>query len=95
MCTCFILACLFLLFQRLWATLRVCIALWIGAVILVSLFGHGWYTDKICTRTAYKNYVFPPGIPQDIEADVGIHIGLLAVNITLYETACKYRFVYS
>lgn len=74
--------------ERLWATIRVFVALWVGTVILVSNFGHGWYIDTICTRTQYKAYVSPAGSHQEIEADVGLHIGLRGTNITLRESAC-------
>lgn len=60
-------------------------ALFIGAVILECNFGYEWYTAERCVRTAYKAYVFPAGIPQEIEADIGLHIGLRGINITLLE----------
>ncbi len=60
-------------------------ALWIGAAILASNFGYGWYVGTACVRTQYKAYIFPSGIPQEIEAEVGLHIGLRGINITLRE----------
>ena len=74
--------------QRLWATIRVFVTLFIGASILVSNFGFGWYTDKICTRTQYKANVNPPDSPQEIQAVVGLLIGLRGINITLNEVDC-------
>ena len=71
--------------QRLWATIRVFVALWIGAVLLVSNYGFGWYADTACVKTQYKAYVFPANIPQEIEAQVGLFIGLRGANITLKE----------
>ena len=71
---------LFTLFiiQRLFATIRVFVALWIGAVILVSNFGYGWYTDTVRVQTQYKAFT-----TEEINADVGLHVGLRGVNITL------------
>ena len=74
--------------ERLWATIRVFVTLFIGASILVSNFGFGWYTDKICTRTQYKANVNPPDSPQEIQAVVGLLIGLRGINITLNEVDC-------
>ena len=62
--------------------------LFIGASILVSNFGYGWYTDSVCTRTQYKAYVNPPNSPQEIQAEVGLHIGLRGINVTLFERDC-------
>ena len=73
--------------QRLWATIRVFVALWVGAVILVSNYGFGWYTDRQCVKTQYKGYVYPPNIAQEIEAEVGVHVGLRGFNVTLDEVA--------
>ena len=53
-------------------------ALWIGAVILVSNFGYGWYTDTVSVHTQYKAFT-----TEEIRADVGLHIGLRGINITL------------
>ena len=54
------------------------VALWIGAVILVSSFGYGWYTDTVRVQTQYKAFT-----TEEINADVGLHVGLRGVNITL------------
>lgn len=70
--------------ERLWAFVRVAVALWVGAVILVSNFGYGWYTGTLCTRTQYKGYT-GSGFPQEIQAEVGLHVGLRGINITLLE----------
>ena len=74
--------------QRLWATIRVFVALWIGAVILVCNYG-SWYSDSICTRTQYMAHT---GVnsPQLIEARVEVSIGLRGINITLLETECEH-----
>ncbi len=60
-------------------------ALWVGTVLLVANFGYGWYTDTACVRTQYKAYIHPPNSPQEIEAKVGLYIGLRGLNITLKE----------
>ena len=73
--------CSLLCIQRLFATVRVFVALWVGAVILVSNFGYGWYTDTVRVHTQYRAFT-----TEEIEADVGLHIGLLGVNITLKGT---------
>jgi hypothetical protein len=64
--------------ERLYAILRVFVTLFIGAVILVSNFGYGWYTDTKTVQTQYKAFT-----TEEIIADVGLHIGLRGVNITL------------
>ena len=71
--------------QRLWAVVRVFVALWIGCVLLVCNFGREWYSDTQCIKSQYKAYVFPPNSPQEIEAVIGLHIGLRGINITLKE----------
>lgn len=60
-------------------------ALFVGCVILISNFGYEWQYDTACVRTQYKAYIFPPNIPQEIQAEVGLFIGLRGVNITLNE----------
>ena len=86
--TLFFLFYFFLSLQRLWATIRVFVALWIGAVILVCNYG-SWYSDSICTRTQYMAHT---GVnsPQLIEARVELSIGLRGINITLLETECEH-----
>lgn len=64
-------------------------ALFVGCVLLVSNFGLEWYTDDACVLTQYKAYVFPPGIHQEIEAKVGLHIGLRGFNVTLKEMSLE------
>ena len=58
-------------------------ALWIGAILLVCNYG-SWYSDSICTRTQYKMHTIP-NTPQQIQATVGISIGLRGINVTLIE----------
>ena len=65
------------------------VALFVGAVILVSNFSYEWYSDSACVQTQYKAYIFPVGIPQEIQAKVGLHIGLRGFNITLKEMSLE------
>ena len=50
-------------------------------MILVSNFGYGWYTDTVSVQTQYKAFT-----TEEIIADVGLHIGLRGINITLKGT---------
>lgn len=59
--------------------------MWVGAIILVCNFGYEWYTDEVCVKTQYKGYIYPPNSVQEIEAEVGLHIGLRGFNVTLRE----------
>ena len=81
--------CSFFVLQRLWATLRVLIALFVGCVILVTNFSYEWYSGDACVLTQYKAYIFPVGIPQEIQAKVGLHIGLRGFNVTLKEMSLE------
>ena len=65
--------------------MRVFVALFVGCVILVSNFGLEWYSDTQCVLTQYKAYIFPPNSHQEIQAVIGVHIGLREVNVTLKE----------
>ena len=62
------------------------IALWIGTVLLVCNFS-SWYGDEICSRTQYKAHT-EKNVPQLIQANIGLSIGLRGINITLFEKAC-------
>lgn len=65
------------------------VALWIGAVILVCNFGYEWYGDEVCVKAQYKGYVSPPNIEQEVQAQIGLHVGLRGFNVTLKEQACE------
>jgi hypothetical protein len=47
----------------------------------VCNFGYAWYTDTLHTRTQYRPYT-----THEIEANVGLHVGLRGINITLLGT---------
>lgn len=70
------------------------VALWVGAVILICNFGYEWYTDEQCVLTQYKGYIHPPNVKQEIQAAVGVHIGLRGFNVTLHEEACEEGSMY-
>ena len=72
--------------QRVWATLRVFIAFWVGAVLIVCNYT-SWYGDEICSRTQYRAHT-KQNAPQLIQADIGLSVGLRGINITLFERAC-------
>lgn len=50
-------------------------------------FAYTWMTHEVCVRTQYKAYV-DGDVAQEVQAEVGLHIGLRGVNITLHEEAC-------
>lgn len=64
--------------EKLFTFIRVTLSLYIGAVILISNFAYTWETSEIHTRTKYK-----AGEGREISADIGVHIGLRGINITL------------
>ncbi len=63
-----------------------CIAIWIAAVLLICNYGT-WYGAMICTKTQFKAHT-SPNVPQEITAEVGLHISLRGINITLIEKNC-------
>eukprot|EP00057_Strongylocentrotus_purpuratus_P011852 XP_011666326.1 PREDICTED: dual oxidase maturation factor 1 [Strongylocentrotus purpuratus] len=65
--------------QRLFLFCRITISLFIGASIMLSNFGQSWEVSFIRNvTTAYRT-----GRSGEIQADIGVKIGLRAVNITL------------
>ncbi|XP_076035985.1 dual oxidase maturation factor 1-like isoform X2 [Oratosquilla oratoria] len=58
--------------------IRTTISLFIGLIIMLCNFGHEWEVGHVRATTPYR-----AGIPDHIEADIGVKIGLRAVNITL------------
>ncbi|XP_064594670.1 dual oxidase maturation factor 1-like isoform X2 [Liolophura sinensis] len=62
-----------------WSTfIRVVYSLFIGAALLVSIFGHGWQTGSLYTKSFYT-FVSR----HKFEGIVGLKMGLSSVNITL------------
>ncbi|XP_063956082.1 dual oxidase maturation factor 1-like isoform X1 [Lytechinus pictus] len=65
--------------QRFFFFCRVTISLFIGASVTLSNFGQSWEISFISNvTTAYR-----AGRSGDMQADIGVNIGLRAVNITL------------
>ncbi|XP_071795066.1 dual oxidase maturation factor 1-like [Asterias amurensis] len=63
----------------IFAAIRFFIAAFIGATILLSLYGQDWESAvQHNVTTQYRAF-----IKDEIEADIGVHIGLTNVNITL------------
>lgn len=61
------------------ALIRILVGVGVLGMIMISNFGQDWevaYIDK--TTTAYR-----AGIPYEINASIGVHIGLRSVNVTL------------
>ncbi|NWZ43371.1 DOXA2 factor, partial [Brachypodius atriceps] len=79
------LACSFLLIipgirgrARWYWTLRVLLSLSVGVVIVVVQFTGDWETGWVQANTSYKSFS-----PVQVNADIGLHIGLAGVNVTL------------
>ncbi|KAM6119235.1 dual oxidase maturation factor 2 [Pterocles gutturalis] len=78
-------ACSFLLIipgirgrARLYWTLRVFFSLFVGVVIVVVQFTGDWETGWVTANTSYKSFSHAL-----VNADIGLHVGLAGVNITL------------
>ncbi|XP_053933905.1 dual oxidase maturation factor 1 isoform X3 [Cuculus canorus] len=63
---------------RLFWLLRVVVALFVGAVVLTIQFTRDWETGCVTANTSYKSFS-----RALVNADVGLHIGLAGVNVTL------------
>ncbi|XP_054858846.1 dual oxidase maturation factor 2 [Eublepharis macularius] len=63
---------------RLYWLLRVITSLFIGGVIVAVQFTSDWESGQVTANTTYKSFS-----PAVVHADVGVHIGLAGVNITL------------
>ncbi|NWZ86321.1 DOXA1 factor, partial [Poecile atricapillus] len=63
---------------RLFWFLRLVLGLFMGAVILTVQFTRDWETGWVQANTSYKSFS-----AAQVTADVGLHIGLAGVNITL------------
>ncbi|XP_054128914.1 dual oxidase maturation factor 2 [Melozone crissalis] len=79
------LACCFLLIipgirgrARLYWTLRVLLSLFVGVVIVVVQFTGDWERGWVQANTSYKSFS-----PAQVSADIGLHIGLAGLNVTL------------
>ncbi|NXQ34188.1 DOXA1 factor, partial [Alaudala cheleensis] len=63
---------------RLFWFLRLVLGLFMGAVILTVQFTRDWETGWVQANTSYKSFS-----PVQVNADIGLHIGLAGLNITL------------
>ncbi|XP_015678756.1 dual oxidase maturation factor 2 [Protobothrops mucrosquamatus] len=63
---------------RLYWLIRVISSLFIGGVIVAVHFSSDWETGTVTANTSYKSFS-----SAMIHADVGLHVGLSGVNITL------------
>ncbi|KAH0619924.1 hypothetical protein JD844_014362 [Phrynosoma platyrhinos] len=63
---------------RLYWLFRVIISLFIGGVIVAVHFTSDWEKGKVKANTTYKSFS-----PALVDVDIGLHIGLTGVNITL------------
>uniref|UniRef100_A0A3P8VWF1 Dual oxidase maturation factor 2 n=1 Tax=Cynoglossus semilaevis TaxID=244447 RepID=A0A3P8VWF1_CYNSE len=64
--------------SRLFWMLRIFISLFIGAVIVALNFTNDWAEARMTTNTTYKSFS-----NVVVNADVGLHVGLYGINITL------------
>uniref|UniRef100_A0A663DPX0 Dual oxidase maturation factor 2 n=1 Tax=Aquila chrysaetos chrysaetos TaxID=223781 RepID=A0A663DPX0_AQUCH len=78
-------ACSFLLIipgirgrARLYWTVRVLLSLVVGVVIVAVQFTGDWETGWVKANTSYKSFSHAV-----VNADIGLHVGLAGVNITL------------
>ncbi|XP_027553783.1 dual oxidase maturation factor 1-like [Neopelma chrysocephalum] len=63
---------------RLFWFLRLVMGLFVGAVVLTIQFTRDWETGWVQTNTSYKSFS-----RAVVNVDIGLHIGLEGVNITL------------
>ncbi|NWQ96896.1 DOXA1 factor, partial [Burhinus bistriatus] len=63
---------------RLFWFLRVVMGLFVGAVVLTVQFTRDWETGWVTANTSYKSFS-----RALVNADIGLHIGLTGVNVTL------------
>ncbi|CAH1797388.1 unnamed protein product [Owenia fusiformis] len=64
--------------ERVKVAIRITVSLFIGACIMICNFGQEWEVGHIKTHTQYK-----AGVSDEIEANIGMKIGLRSINITL------------
>ncbi|NWV80702.1 DOXA1 factor, partial [Dasyornis broadbenti] len=64
--------------RRLFWFLRLVLGLFVGAVVLTVQFTRDWETGWVQANASYKSFS-----PVQVNMDIGLHIGLAGVNITL------------
>ncbi|XP_010288703.1 PREDICTED: dual oxidase maturation factor 1-like [Phaethon lepturus] len=70
--------------QRLFWLLRVVMGLFVGAVVLTIQFTRDWEIGWVTANTSYKSFS-----RALVNVDIGLHIGLAGVNITLVGNPVK------
>ncbi|XP_046400601.1 dual oxidase maturation factor 1-like [Ischnura elegans] len=63
---------------RIMLVCRAVIGMVVASILLTSNYGQNWEVGVIKATVPYK-----AGVPDEIKADIGVHIGLRSVNITL------------
>jgi len=64
--------------KRIYTLIRVLLSIFIVTSIMMCNFGQEWEVSEIHTKTQYR-----AGISDEIEANIGVKIGLRSINITL------------
>nr|XP_014124810.1 dual oxidase maturation factor 1 [Zonotrichia albicollis] len=67
--------------RRLLWFLRLVLGLFVGAVILNVQFTRDWERGWVQANTSYKSFS-----PAQVSADIGLHIGLAGLNVTLRDS---------
>ncbi|XP_049791674.1 dual oxidase maturation factor 1-like isoform X3 [Schistocerca nitens] len=68
--------------ERLWICLRTTLSLFVGVTLMLGNFGQEWETGDVSAKTPYK-----AGTPKEINAIIGVKLGLRSVNVTLKQEA--------
>ncbi|KAL0968669.1 hypothetical protein UPYG_G00269970 [Umbra pygmaea] len=64
--------------SRIFWMFRIIVSLFIGVVIVALNFTSDWVEGQTKTNATYKSFS-----SEEVDADVGLHIGLYGINITL------------
>ncbi|XP_033330023.1 dual oxidase maturation factor 1 [Megalopta genalis] len=72
--------------QSIYVCIKVTFSITIGCSLLVNNFGQEWEVSTIRTKTPYK-----AGSGHEIDAVIGVKIGLRSLNVTLRETGKQER----
>ncbi|XP_077453156.1 dual oxidase maturation factor 2 [Stigmatopora argus] len=64
--------------SRLFWLVRIILSLFIGAIIVALNFTDNWAEARVSTNTTYKSFS-----NAVVHADVGLHVGLYGINVTL------------
>ncbi|ODN03668.1 Dual oxidase maturation factor 1 [Orchesella cincta] len=64
--------------RKLFLFVRIVCSIAIGGVILVGNYGHNWEKGEVSMSAPYK-----PGLPDEVQGKLALHIELRGINITL------------